>query len=219
VRVTRFGPGGQVELLSFTRLPSGSRLEVAVFGDRLELETSLTARYNGINVLAALAAYHALGLPLEKAHVGAAQIKLSRPGRGEEILLPGDGLLINDAYNGNPLSMTAALDHLAERAASRRRVAVLGDMIELGPGASIYHRRVGAYAARREVAALLAVGPLARGYVEGARGVPLTRWIPTVDACLVAVRSVLMPGDCILVKGSRAMGLGAIVDALRSPPA
>jgi UDP-N-acetylmuramyl pentapeptide synthase len=69
------------------------------------------------------------------------------------------------------------------------------------------------------VEVLVAVGPLARGYVEGARGVPLTRWAPTVEAGLVALRQVLRQGDCVLVKGSRAMGLEAIGDAVAVVPA
>jgi UDP-N-acetylmuramoyl-tripeptide--D-alanyl-D-alanine ligase len=69
------------------------------------------------------------------------------------------------------------------------------------------------------VDALVAVGPLARGYVEGARGVPLTRWAPGVEAGLAALRQVLRPGDCVLVKGSRAMGLEAIGEAIAVVPA
>ena len=106
------------------------------------------------------------------------------------------------------------LEHLAERAGNGRRVAVLGDMAELGPGAASYHREVGAAAARAGVEVLVAVGPLARGYVEGARGVAVTRWAPTVEQGLSALRALLQPGDCLLVKGSRAMGLEAIAEAL-----
>ncbi|MDQ3857647.1 MAG: UDP-N-acetylmuramoyl-tripeptide--D-alanyl-D-alanine ligase, partial [Actinomycetota bacterium] len=153
IEVIRFGPGGDVVLRSFTPLGAASRLEVDALGTRLDLEMSFSSRYNATNALAALAAYHALGLPLSQAQRGAREIVLSR-WRGEEVPLPGDGLLINDAYNANPLSMAAALEHLAERAGTRRRVAVLGDMAELGPGAAAYHREVGALAARAGLSAL-----------------------------------------------------------------
>ena len=63
------------------------------------------------------------------------------------------------------------------------------------------------------------VGPLARNYVQGARGVALTRWAPTVEQGLAALRSVLQPGDCVLVKGSRAMGLEVIAEAVAVVPA
>src|SRR6185312_11710009 len=132
-----------VELVSFTSRGDASTVEVSVFGERISLDLPFASRYNAENVLAALGAYRALGLPLARAREGAAKITLSR-WRGEETRLPDDGLLINDAYNANPLSMTAALEHLAERAAGRRTVAVLGDMAELGSGAAAYHREIGA---------------------------------------------------------------------------
>jgi UDP-N-acetylmuramoyl-tripeptide--D-alanyl-D-alanine ligase len=218
IEVLRFGPGGDVQLMSFTPAGNEAALEVDAFGERLELTFPFTSRHNAMNTLAALAAYCALGLPLKEAHRGAPDVKLSR-WRGEEVPLPGDGLLINDANNANPLSMVAALEHLAARAGGRRKVAVLGDMAELGPGAAAYHREVGAAAARSGVDVLVAVGPLARGYLEGARGIARTRWAPTVESGLAAVRSMLQPGDCVLVKGSRAMGLEVVADALAVVPA
>ncbi|MBA2614513.1 MAG: UDP-N-acetylmuramoyl-tripeptide--D-alanyl-D-alanine ligase [Actinobacteria bacterium] len=216
IELTRFGPGGDVQLLSFTPLGDGSKVEIDAFGERLVLEFPFASRHNATNALAALGAYRALGLPLEGAQRGASEVRLSR-WRGEEIPLPGDGLLINDAYNANPLSMVAALEHLAERAGTRRRVAVLGDMAELGPGAPGYHREVGEAAARVGVQALVAVGPLARGYLEG--GVSVTRWAEAAGDALVAVREILEPGDCVLLKGSRSVGLEAIADALAVVPA
>jgi UDP-N-acetylmuramoyl-tripeptide--D-alanyl-D-alanine ligase len=213
VRVVRFGTGGEVTLESFSPLGERSLVEANVLGHVVALEFSFTARYNAVNALAALGAYHALGLPLEAAQAGAGNVRLSR-WRGEEVPLPGEGLLINDCYNANPLSMVAALEHLAERAGDRRKVAVLGDMAELGPGAPAYHREVGATASRAGVEVLVAIGPLARGYLEGARGVPETRWAPSVEQGLPTLRRLLRPGDCVLVKGSRAMGLEAIAEAL-----
>ncbi len=218
VNVIRFGPGGDVQLHSFAPLERGCRIGVDAFGAPLELELPVSSRYNAANAVAAIAAYRALGLPLERIQAGAGEIRLSR-WRGEEVPLPAGGLLVNDAYNANPLSMTAALEHLAERAGSRRKVAVLGDMAELGPDAAAYHREVGAAAARTGVQVLVGIGPLARGYLQGARGVPLTRWAPDLEGGLAAVRDVLRPGDVVLVKGSRAMGLEALADALAVVPA
>jgi UDP-N-acetylmuramoyl-tripeptide--D-alanyl-D-alanine ligase len=167
-----------------------------------------TARHQVANAAAALAALDALGLE----RPGRVDVPFSR-WRGDEISLPGGGLLINDAYNANPVSMRAALALLADRAGDRRRVAVLGDMAELGPDAPRYHREVGAVARDAGVQVLVAVGPLARGYLEGAEGVE-ARWAPTVDEGLEAVRGAVEPGDCVLVKGSRAMGLEAVAEAL-----
>jgi len=214
----RFGEGGDVALSSYAAQDGRARVKVSAFGRPLTLEFSFSSRYNATNALAALAAYHALGLPLGKAGRGARHVQLSKL-RGEEVPLPEGGLLINDCYNANPLSMAAALEHLAERAGDHRRVAVLGDMAELGAGAASYHREVGAAASRAGVDVLLAIGPLARGYVEGARGVPVVRWAPSVEAGLAALRQLLQPGDCVLVKGSRSMGLEAIVEAVAVVPA
>jgi UDP-N-acetylmuramoyl-tripeptide--D-alanyl-D-alanine ligase len=218
IEIIRFGEGGDVSLSYFSAHDGHARLKVTAFGRPLTVDFSFSSRYNATNALAALAAYHALGLPLGKAGRGARQVKLSRL-RGEEVPLPDGGILINDCYNANPLSMIAAIEHLAERAGERRKVAVLGDMAELGPGAASYHREVGAAASRAGVDVLVAVGPLARSYLEGARGVPAVRWAPTVETGLSALRQLLRPGDCVLVKGSRSMGLEAIGDAVTVVPA
>jgi UDP-N-acetylmuramoyl-tripeptide--D-alanyl-D-alanine ligase len=168
-----------------------------------------TARHQAANAAAALAALDALGLP-PPAEV---DVRFSR-WRGDELPLPGGGLLINDCYNANPVSMRAALSLLGERAFDRRRVVVLGDMAELGPEAPRFHREVGAAAAELGVQVIVAVGPLARGYLDGAEGIEVARWAPTLELALEAVREVVEPGDCVLVKGSRAMGLEAVVEAL-----
>jgi UDP-N-acetylmuramoyl-tripeptide--D-alanyl-D-alanine ligase len=218
IEIARFGDGGDVSLSYFAAKNGSARIRVEAFGRPLTLEFSFGSRYNATNALAAIAAYHALGLPLGKLQKGARHVQLSRL-RGEEVPLPNGGVLINDCYNANPLSMAAALEHLQQRAGDARKVAVLGDMAELGAGAPAYHREVGAGAARAGVDVLVAVGPLARGYVQGARGVQLTRWAPTVEQGLAALRSVLRPGDYVLVKGSRAMGLEVIAEAVAVVPA
>jgi UDP-N-acetylmuramoyl-tripeptide--D-alanyl-D-alanine ligase len=218
IEIARFGDGGDVSLSYFAAKDGSARIRVEAFGRPLTLEFSFGSRYNATNALAAIAAYHALGLPVGKLQKGARHVQLSRL-RGEEFPLPAGGVLINDCYNANPLSMAAALEHLQHRAGDARKVAVLGDMAELGAGAPAYHREVGAGAARAGVDVLVAVGPLARGYVQGARGVPVTRWAPTVEQGLAVLRSVLRPGDYVLVKGSRAMGLEVIGEAVAVVPA
>ncbi len=170
---------------------------------------NVSSRHQAANAAAALAAVDALGLP-RPARV---DVDFSR-WRGEELELPGGGLLINDAYNANPISMRAALVYLSERAGSRRRVAVLGEMAELGPGAPEFHRQVGEEASRVGVQALVAVGELARSYLDGATGVPVTRWVADASAAVQAADEVIEPGDCVLVKASRAVGLEVVAEAL-----
>ena len=169
---------------------------------------NFTAGHQAANAAAALAALDALGLPRPER----VDVDFSR-WRGEEHELPGGGLLINDAYNANPVSMRAALDYLTARAEGRRRVAILGDMAELGRTAPGYHREVGEAAAVAGIEELLAVGELARGYVDGAAGVS-AQWVPNVHEALRTLDEVVRPGDAVLVKGSRAMGLEAVAEVL-----
>jgi UDP-N-acetylmuramoyl-tripeptide--D-alanyl-D-alanine ligase len=96
---------------------------------------------------------------------------------------------------------------------------VLGDMAELGPDAPVFHREVGEAAASLGVQALVAIGPLARGYVEGSEGIGVVRWAPTLEQGLRAVAETVERGDCVLVKGSRAMGLEAVAETLAGVPA
>jgi UDP-N-acetylmuramoyl-tripeptide--D-alanyl-D-alanine ligase len=166
------------------------------------------AEHQVANAAAALAALDALGLPRPER----VDVDFS-PWRGEEQELPGGGLLINDAYNANPVSMRAALDYLAARAGERRRVAILGDMAELGRTAPDYHHEVGEAVAEVGIDELLAIGEHARGYIEGASGVS-SRWTPNVHEALRELDEVVRPGDAVLVKGSRAMGLEAVAEAL-----
>jgi UDP-N-acetylmuramoyl-tripeptide--D-alanyl-D-alanine ligase len=170
---------------------------------------NFTARHQVANTAAALAAYDVLGLPRPER----VDVEFSR-WRGEELPLPGGGLLINDAYNANPVSMRAALAHLAAAAGARRRVAILGDMAELGPGGPAFHAEIGREAAGHGVEALLAVGELSRGYLAGAAGIPIARWAPDAEAAAAEARDLLEPGDCVLVKASRAMGLERVAEAL-----
>ena len=170
---------------------------------------SFTALHQAANAAAALAVLDALGLPRPER----VDVEFSR-WRGEELPLPGGGLLINDAYNANPVSMRAALVHLAAVAGARRRVAILGDMAELGTGGPGYHEELGREVARHGVEALLAVGELARGYLDGAAGVPLRRWAPDAEAAAAEATDLVEPGDCVLVKASRAVGLERVADAL-----
>jgi UDP-N-acetylmuramoyl-tripeptide--D-alanyl-D-alanine ligase len=170
------------------------------FGGR-EVVFGFTARHQAANAAAALHALQALGYPLPDAPV---EVAFSR-WRCEESELPGGGLLINDAYNANPTSMRAALEHLRERAEGRRTVAVLGDMAELGPGAPGYHAEIARAAAGLDL--VVGVGELARGY-GGAS------WVPDAAGAVALVRELVRPGDAVLVKGSRAIGLEVVADAL-----
>lgn len=175
-------------------------------GTELELGLPFDQRHLAENVLAALTVYRALGLPLDRAAEGAARITLSA-WRGEVLDLPGGGLVVNDAYNANPTSMRAALIDLAERAAGRRRVAILGEMAELGAESTRYHAEIAALIQTLGIELVVGVGEAARPFAAAAPGERL--WVADA-AGFDQVTGALRPGDVILVKASRAIGLEGI---------
>ena len=121
--------------------------------------------------------------------------------RGERVLLGTGAVVINDCYNANPLSMRAALDDLASQETAGRRVAVLGDMLELGAGEAEHHREIGAYASGAGVELLVAVGPRAAAMVDSFGGE--ARAVADARAAAALARDLVAPGDLVLVKGSR----------------
>jgi UDP-N-acetylmuramoyl-tripeptide--D-alanyl-D-alanine ligase len=166
-------------------------------------DVSFTARHLATNALTAIAAADVLGLEIP-ARLDVAFAEW----RNEELPLAGGGLLINDAWNANPISMRAALEHLAALANGRRRVAVLGDMAELGSYADQAHQEVARAVQEIGVELLIAVGPQARVY--GGRSVA------DADEAIALLRDELKPGDVVLVKGARALGLERVADSLLS---
>ena len=184
---------------------AGNRATFRLDGTVVELELPFTQRHHALNVLAALHAYAALGLSLDRVGEGAAAIELS-PWRGQETPLPGGGFVVNDAYNANPDSMRAALVHLAERAGVRRRVAILGEMAELGETSHAYHEQIGELAAELGID-VIGVGRAARAYRPEVL-------VADAQSAVSAARDELRPGDAVLVKASRAVGLEGIADEI-----
>jgi UDP-N-acetylmuramoyl-tripeptide--D-alanyl-D-alanine ligase len=184
VTTITFGPGGDVDE-----------------ADLASVELPFTAAHMRRNACAALAAARALGVE----PVGPVAVELSEL-RGQRIALPGGITVINDCYNANPVSMRAALDDLAASAGARR-VAVLGDMRELGPEERRFHEEVGRYARERGVELLVAVGPLSRAYAGD-------HHVAGAAQAAELVPGLLREGDTLLVKGSRGVGLEAVAEAL-----
>jgi UDP-N-acetylmuramoyl-tripeptide--D-alanyl-D-alanine ligase len=201
----RFGPGGDV-LVVRSRVEEGLTEALIETPDGRQLfHFPFAEAHNLENALAAVAVGVALGAPLAEMADRAANIGFSRF-RGERLEM-GDGIvLVNDCYNANPVSMRAALSHLASLGEGRR-IAVLGEMAELGPGAAGYHREIGASARAEGVDLLVGVGEPARGYDPDE-----LVGDPHEAAELLAAQ--LEPGDTILVKGSRSAGLEAVAVSL-----
>ena len=201
----RFGPGGDVEALESRVAEGVTEALISTPAGQARFHFPFAEAHNLTNALAAVAAGVALGAPLEEMADRAANIGFSRF-RGERLEL-GDGIvLVNDCYNANPVSMRAALDHLATLEGGRR-IAVLGEMGELGPGSPGFHREVGEHARAAGIDLLVGVGEPAREYepdeLVGA---------PEEAAELLAAQA--QPGDAILVKGSRSAGLEAVAETL-----
>jgi UDP-N-acetylmuramoyl-tripeptide--D-alanyl-D-alanine ligase len=201
----RFGAGGDIDVVEQRVADGVTEALIATPSGQARFHFPFTERHNLTNALAAVGAGVALGASLEEMADRTANIGFSRF-RGERLEL-GDGIvLVNDCYNANPVSMRAALDHLAS-IEGRRRIAVLGEMAELGPGASAYHREVGAHARAEGVDLLIGIGEPARAYDPDE-----LVGDPAEAAELLAAQ--LEPGDTILVKGSRSAGLEAVADTL-----
>jgi UDP-N-acetylmuramoyl-tripeptide--D-alanyl-D-alanine ligase len=191
----------------------GERLTEAAFsvrGEQLAFPTNLRLEHHRLALCAALAACAALGLPLDALGDAAGAISLS-PLRGEQRRRRGGGLLINDAYNANPLSVCVALESLAASRNGSRSVAVLGDMAELGAASARWHAELGARAAELGIDLLVAVGPLARGYLEGAVGRIACSWFPDVRSAAKGLPELLRPSDVVLLKASRATRIEQLV--------
>jgi UDP-N-acetylmuramoyl-tripeptide--D-alanyl-D-alanine ligase len=171
-------------------------------------------------LLAAAAVGQALSMPIQEILEA---LKNYRPPRGRMRLLRGikDTLIIDDTYNSSPAAVVAALDALALVAPRGRRIAVLGDMLELGRYSVAEHRAIGAHA-RKCVDLLLTIGFRARDIAEGAldSGLPDEQILQYEDARTAGkeLQNLLQAGDCVLVKGSQSMRTERVVEEILEEP-
>ncbi len=188
----------------------GSRCRV---NDRWELTVPLPGRHNLINALGAIAAAEALGRPLPSC-VERLKSVPPLPGRLVQTRLNGC-LVLDDTYNANPASLKAALEVLSETHGLGRRIAVLGDMLELGERAEPLHREAGRWMKTAKVDLLVTVGHLAGALLVGAWESGFSRQngrsFDTVEEAGEFLRGVLRSGDTVLIKGSRAMRMERVL--------
>ena len=190
------------------RLPASVR--VLRFGDEpsIGLDLGDLKAWERRNMAAAVEAAVALGTP----PAAGTSVVLERSAmRGIEHPLPRGGVLIEDCYNANPPAMAAALADLCRRPG--RHVAVLADMLELGPDEADFHQQVGQAARDLGVDLLVAVGPRAASYPLGATGVECVVFDDT-DQAVQGVPGLVAPGDVVLVKGSRGMAMERVARAI-----
>ena len=226
-RIVTFGRGGprpgvEVHYQLAERSPRGGGAAIVVVRHergaerRIAIELPLPGEAAAIDLTAALAATEMVsGELLAPDAIQRALDRVRLEGRGSVRRLEGDGLVIDDTYNANPSSMRAALSTLSEIAGGRRRVAILGEMRELGALAEEEHRSLGDAVAEAGVRLVIGCGGLVDLTLEraAARGVEAVRAATTEDAAREATARV-RAGDAILVKGSRGVRAEDVVAAL-----
>jgi UDP-N-acetylmuramoyl-tripeptide--D-alanyl-D-alanine ligase len=187
-------------------------------GQRLTATIPYPGIHNVTNVLAAALAAAAVGVPFAD---GLEALGRFRPKSAMrlDITSVGGRVLVDDAYNANLLSMTAALEVLAGMPVTGRRVAVLADMLELGPVAAETHRALGHQVARLGIDILICVGPdtrlTANAAILDGMDPTLVHWTADREEAAALALQLAQPGDAVLVKGSRGMALEHLVKALR----
>ncbi|MEO1136794.1 MAG: Mur ligase family protein, partial [Pseudomonadota bacterium] len=218
---TTFGEteGADFQLIDYQPDGAGAQLTAKIKGKPYSFFAGLPGRHQASNILAALAATDAVGAPLEPAIHALSRIAPAegRGARAEIAVSGGSATLIDESYNANPTSMVAALNLLAASKPGEggRRIAVLGDMLELGPGAPALHEKLVSALVTAKVDRVYAAGQLMRhlweALPEHMRGLHAGDAVGLVGAVLDAVE----PGDVVMVKGSNASKVSAVARALK----
>lgn len=181
------------------------------------VKLTIPGEHNIENALAAAAACLALEIPADAIAQGLANTAAS-PNRMSFIKSSSGFIVVNDTYNASPSSMTAAISTL-KAAAGRRKIAVLGNMMELGEASGQAHKDVGRAAAEAGVDLLIAIGDLAKGITEGARAAGMPEesimYLENKDLAADTLKAKAKPGDIVLVKASRAMEFERIVECIK----
>ncbi len=194
----------------------GTHILAKVGSKKLKLKLNLLGQHNVSNVLAAVAVGDSLGISLSHMKKGLESYYPASK-RMETVSLPRKIDVINDCYNANPDSMMVSLDFFKEISVKRRHVAILGEMLEMGSQAAKYHREVGVKAGQSGVNLLFAVGAHAIDIVRGARKkMKATSCFAfdSLEEALPSIRLRLLPGDLVLVKGSRGMRMERVTEEI-----
>lgn len=191
----------------------GLRFSVRYRGEEASARVPMPGRHLVASALPAVGAAVEMGVPLEEATLALATME--PPAHRMHVMVRDDLTLIDDTYNASPAAVAAALDVLRGWRTAGRRIAVIGDMRELGTLTEAAHEEAGRQAAA-SADVLITVGDIARTMARSARSASLADVYEAADGAeaLVVLRRILRPGDVALIKGSRAMELDRVVDAL-----
>lgn len=217
VKVITFGIDNEADVKAFA--VEGSTTETTFKcrlgkdGEVAEFTLPMVGRHNVSNALAAIAAGYVLGLSQTEIQSGLTALQMSAM-RFETKRL-GEYNIINDAYNASPMSMEAAIKTLAD-ITKGRRIAVLGDMLELGDVSVSAHQKVGQQVAQSNATALIAYGPMGKEIAAGAKnaGMSAVYHVNTHAEAADKLKEILQPEDTVLFKGSRGMAMEKIIELL-----
>jgi UDP-N-acetylmuramoyl-tripeptide--D-alanyl-D-alanine ligase len=218
-RKLRFGVEREADMRAsaIRTTPDGLRFTAIFRGEEEEIATVLRGRHNVYNLLAGLTAASALDVPFRDAARALSGIRPATH-RGERLDFGRGFLLLDETYNSNPRALRSALAALCEERA-RRRIAVLGDMRELGEQGAALHREVGRFAAELPIDRLIGVGPLAAELLAGAREAGAAESslsvVENAEEAGKLLLEELREGDVVLLKASRGIGLERAIEAVR----
>ena len=220
-RVATFGADAacDAQLLEISAVDGGSRVRARVFGRELDFVLGAPGLHMAENALGVLLACDALGADVAGAAAALAGFA-PQQGRGARLTLTsasGPFTVIDESYNANPASMRAALALLGavEPAAAGRRIAVIGDMLELGPDGANMHAALAPELALNRVDLLFGAGPLTRALYDAAPPAMRAAWAERSNDILPRLADALRGGDVVMVKGSNGSRMGPVVAALR----
>jgi UDP-N-acetylmuramoyl-tripeptide--D-alanyl-D-alanine ligase len=207
-------------LLQFEPTDEGARVRASIHGREIAFTLGAPGLHMAQNAVGILLAADALGADLAAAAAALAEFSAQK-GRGARLTLYAAGgpfTLIDESYNANPASMRAALALLGATrpAAGGRRIAVLGDMLELGPGGAQAHADLVADLTRNHVDLLFCAGPLMRALFDAAPGAVRGSWAERSADVRQSVFDAARGGDVVMVKGSNGSAMGPVVAALRA---
>jgi UDP-N-acetylmuramoyl-tripeptide--D-alanyl-D-alanine ligase len=219
-RIVTFGADAlaDIRLLSWYAEGFGGQARAAVLGQEIEFRLAAPGLHAAMNAMGVLGAVFALGADPFAAATSLETLPPA-PGRGLRRTIKvggGDAILLDDSYNASPPSMRAAFAVLGDVLAARR-IAVLGDMLELGARGEAEHRALAGPIAAARIDLVFCCGPLMRELYEALPMSLRGAYAPDSRALLAFLKPALLPGDVVLVKGSLGSRMGAIVAALTEP--
>ena len=212
-RMVKFGRSEQCQLRLTDYRAVGRGCEFEING-RLQVKLSVTGSHNALNAMAAIAVAQRMGV--DPAEAAGEMADFAGVPMRLEWIQAGPVTIINDAYNANPSSLAAAGEVIGA-AEAQRRVIIAGDMLELGDQAEEFHRQAGLNLGRGGADLLIGVGTLGRYIAMGARDCDVeTLSFESVDEISDEIVGLLKPGDAVLVKGSRSMGMERLVETIKN---